>query len=81
MKVERNIRAKYRALERTLNERCRRLWAGTEAKVLGRGGIAIVIRATGLTRNTIIRGLGELAVKRFLIRSVCDAEGLVVNEQ
>jgi hypothetical protein len=65
MKAERSIRAKYRALQSTLNERCRRLWAGTEAKVLGRGGIAIVIRATGLTRNTIIRGLAELACKEI----------------
>lgn len=63
MKAERSIRAKYRALHPMLNERCRRLWAGAEAKVLGRGGIAIVIRATGLTRNTIIRGLAELACK------------------
>lgn len=63
MKVERSICAKYRALQPTLNERCRRLWAGTEAKALGRGGIAIVIRATGLARNTVVRGLAELARK------------------
>ena len=63
MKVERSIRAKYRALQSTLNERCRRLWAGAEARALGRGGIAIVIRATDLTRNTIIRGLAELTCR------------------
>lgn len=65
MKIERTIRVKYRALQQTLNERQRRLWAGAEAKALGRGGIAIVIRATGLTRNTIIRGITELASKKI----------------
>ncbi|MCK5260483.1 MAG: ISAzo13 family transposase, partial [Candidatus Omnitrophica bacterium] len=34
-------------------------------KALGRGGIAIVIRATGLTRNTIVRGITELACKKI----------------
>jgi len=54
------IRAKYRALLPSLTERMRRLWAGTEARALGRGGIAVVSRATGLARNTVVRGLKEL---------------------
>jgi hypothetical protein len=58
--IEEEIREKYSALSPTLNERVRRLWAGTEARVLGRGGIAVVTRATGLARNTIVRGLREL---------------------
>jgi hypothetical protein len=49
-----------------MDERHRRLWAGTEARALGRGGIAVVARATGLARNTIVRGLAELAQKRRL---------------
>jgi hypothetical protein len=49
-----------------MDERHRRLWAGTEARALGRGGIAVVARATGLARNTIGRGLAELAQKRTL---------------
>jgi transposase len=49
-----------------MDERHRRLWAGTEARSLGRGGIATVARATGLARNTIVRGLAELAQKRLL---------------
>ena len=60
MEIEAEIRAKYRALVGTMNERVRRLWAGTEAKALGRGGIAIVARATGLARNTICQGLRDL---------------------
>jgi hypothetical protein len=54
------IRAKFRALVPSLTERMRRLWAGTEARAIGRGGIAVVARATSLARNTIVRGLKEL---------------------
>jgi hypothetical protein len=57
------IRSKYRALLPTLSERMRRLWAGTEARALGRGGIAVVTRATGLARNTVVRGLKQLGEK------------------
>ena len=64
MGAEREIRAKYRALLPAMDERHRRLWAGTEARALGRGGIAVVARATGLARNTIVRGLAELEEKK-----------------
>lgn len=43
-----------------LNERTRRLWAASEAQALGHGGIAVVARATGLSRTRIARGLQEL---------------------
>lgn len=36
------------------------MWAATEAKALGHGGIALVERATGISRSTIQRGLREL---------------------
>jgi hypothetical protein len=66
---EQQIRAKYRALVPTMDERQRRLWAGTEARALGRGGIAVVARATGLARNTVVRGLEELSERRPLSAS------------
>ena len=66
MGADQEIRAKFRALLPAMDERHRRLWAGTEARALGRGGIAIVARATGLARNTIVRGLVELAQKKTL---------------
>ncbi|MFQ6611140.1 MAG: hypothetical protein ACE5D7_10150 [Fidelibacterota bacterium] len=66
MKAEKSIRAKYRALQPMLNERSKRLWAGTEAKAIGRGGIAIVVRATGLARKTITRGIRELKNKQIV---------------
>lgn len=43
-----------------MDERTRRLWAATEARALGRGGISRVAEATGLTPVTIRAGLREL---------------------
>ena len=54
------IQSKYAALNHALDERGRRLWAATEAKSLGRGGIALVERATGISRSTIARGIREV---------------------
>jgi hypothetical protein len=51
------LRRKYRAVAPGLTERSRRLWAAAEA--LGHGGIALVERATGISRPTISRGLRE----------------------
>lgn len=50
---------KFEGLAPHLNERARRIWAGIEAKALGRSGIAIVERATGMSRTTIRRGRDE----------------------
>ena len=57
---EKQIRSRYRRIERSLNERARRLFAASEALSLGRGGIAMVSRATGLARRTIGEGMKEL---------------------
>ena len=54
------LRRKYLGLEQVFTERSRRLWAATEALALGRGGIALVERATGVSRSTISRGMREL---------------------
>lgn len=54
------IKQKFDALSHALDERSRRLWAATEAKSLGRGGIALVAQATGVSRSTITRGIREL---------------------
>jgi hypothetical protein len=44
-----------------MDERMRRQWAATEASDLGWGGVTTVSLATGLARNTIMAGAGELA--------------------
>lgn len=43
-----------------MNERMRRLWSATEAKVIGHGGIGIVAEATKQSRTTISRAIKEL---------------------
>lgn len=53
---EQAIKAKYEALKPELDERARRLWAATEARSLGHGGVATVARATGLAESTIRLG-------------------------
>ena len=54
------MRSKYAVLSGALTERSRRLWAATEAMSLGHGGIALVERATGISRSTITRGIREV---------------------
>ncbi len=60
------LRSKYTALAPVLTERSRRVWAATEARAIGHGGIALVARATGLSRSTIQRGSRELASGKTL---------------
>src|SRR5229473_7351261 len=55
------VAQKYEALKPYLTERSRRIWAATEARLLGYGGQKIVHEATGLSGTTIRRGLVELA--------------------
>ena len=57
------IRQKYLLLDEHLNELTRRFWAASEAAALGYGGIAIVAEATGLSRRTIERGLGQIVTE------------------
>ena len=54
------IGVKFRALAGELNERQRRLWAASEARAAGRGGITGTARATGMAVDTIRKGIGEL---------------------
>ncbi len=55
------ISERNKVLSPFLDEKSRRLFNATESKVLGRGGIAIVSKATGVSRTTISTGLKELA--------------------
>ena len=60
MDKEKEIQLKFDKLSPYFDEKSRRLWAGTEALMLGRGGVSLVSRATGLTRPTIIAGREEI---------------------
>ena len=55
------IESKYRALASVLDERARRHWAATEARAYGWGGVSAVSDATGMSPNTIRKGLVEVA--------------------
>jgi hypothetical protein len=57
--AEAEIKSRYAALQGTLTERSRRLFAGSEALAFGWGGITAVSRATGLSFDTVRRGLDE----------------------
>jgi hypothetical protein len=46
-------------LKATLDERGRRLWAGSEAHAIGWGGVALVARATGMAISTVRKGRDE----------------------
>jgi transposase len=54
------IHDKYCQLAADLSERGRRRWAAVEALSLGRGGIAAVAEATGISDRTIRTGIHEL---------------------
>jgi hypothetical protein len=54
------LQVKFATLAPALTERSRRLWAATEALALGHGGIALVERATGISRSTVVRGIREV---------------------
>jgi hypothetical protein len=54
------VQRKFQMLSSSMNERLLRLWSGAEAKLIGRGGITIVSRATGIAHTTIRRGIREL---------------------
>jgi hypothetical protein len=53
------IRRTCRLLTMEMDERRRRQWAGAEARQWGRGGVKAVAAATGLSRNTVMAGMGE----------------------
>ena len=62
MADEAAIAERYRVLsaQGVLDERSRRLWAAAEARSAGYGGISAVVRATGISESTVLRGLAEL---------------------
>jgi len=54
------ITARFEALKTVLDERSRRLWAAAESQAIGRGGISIVAKSTGISRQVIRQGIAEL---------------------
>lgn len=61
MTTERALKQKVALLWPHLDERARRLFAASEARQLGHGGVSTISRACGLSRVTIMKGVQELA--------------------
>ncbi len=60
MDIESAVKERYQNLEWALDERLRRLFAASEAKAIGHGGITLVWKATGVARGSIQQGIKEL---------------------
>jgi hypothetical protein len=59
----RQIELKFAALNPVFDERVRRQWAAAEAMAYGWGGETAVSHATGLSIDTIRRGMAELSLR------------------
>jgi hypothetical protein len=56
----RAARNRYKAMASVLDEQSRQRFAALEARALGRGGVSVMARMTGLARPTIYRGLSDI---------------------
>ena len=54
---------RYQQIAPVLNEQSRRRFAALEAQALGRGGVSVMARITGLARSTIYRGFSDVRNK------------------
>jgi hypothetical protein len=64
MELQERLKQKFTTLFCYLDERQRRIAAAVEARSLGHGGITAVARATGMSRPSIHKGLGELRQRK-----------------
>jgi len=60
VETEQMLAAKFEVIFPHLDERQRRLLMGTEARMLGHGGIRAVARAARVAENTVSRGVSDL---------------------
>lgn len=60
MKKPECLKQKFQVMWSVLDERVRRVAAATEALSLGYGGVSLVSRACGLSRQTIMQGIREI---------------------
>ena len=61
-----DLTRKFRSIWPQLDERTRRMTAANEAMSLGFGGVSLVHRASGLSRQAITRGIRELETGKAL---------------
>lgn len=66
MDVIKKFKQKFNLISLHLNERTRRIWAASEAKIFGEGGVSILSTATGISRSTIYLGLEDIKSKKVI---------------
>ncbi len=54
------LAAKFAVMRQVADERTWRVYLGSEARALGRGGIAVVARAAGVSETTVAAGAAEI---------------------
>ena len=64
MELQERLKQKFTTLFGYLDERQRRIAAAVEARSLGHGGVTAVAQATGMSRPSIHKGLGELKQRK-----------------
>jgi hypothetical protein len=64
MELQERLKQKFSTLFGYLDERQRRIAAAVEARSLGHGGVTAVALATGMSRPSIHKGLGELTQRK-----------------
>jgi hypothetical protein len=58
------MRSRFETIWPHLDEKGRRLWAASEAKAYGRGGLKVAHEVTGMSRTAISEGIREIVGKR-----------------
>ena len=66
MTTTEQMHTRFEAIWHHLDEKGRRLWAASEAKAWGRGGLKVVHQVTGMSRSVIAEGIRELTGERLL---------------
>jgi len=59
------LAAKFAVMRRVADERTWRVYLGSEARALGRGGIVVVARAAGVSETTVAAGVAEIEAGRL----------------
>lgn len=75
MNEEDNIRKRFELLASLLDERAQRLLVGAEAACIGYGGVSIVSRATGVSREAVSEGVKDVTEPERLPRGRIRREG------
>ena len=65
------LAAKFAVMRNVADERTWRVYLGTEARALGRGGIAAVARAAGVPETRVAAGVPEIGSGELEVLANC----------